>query len=229
MTSVSEYLKNQTRLRFNITRDIEVIPNFVDTQLFIPKTSWPRKCFAAPDEKVLMHISNFRPVKRIPDIIEVFEGVAKQMKARLILIGHGPEKEMAISLVEQKGLGDIVHFLGLQSDVSMLISCADLYLLLSEHESFGLTALEAMSCGVPVVGTSESGMDEFLGDGQAGCLFPVGDITAMVEGCIQILANPDRVSKMGKTGRERALKHYSKNPVIDLYENLYQRVMETSA
>ena len=229
VTSVSEYLKNQTLFRFDITKEIEVIPNFVDTQLFVPKTSWPRKCFAAPDEKVLMHISNFRPVKRIHDIIEVFEGVAKQMKARLILIGHGPEKERAISLVEQKGLGGIVHFLGLQNDVSMLISCADLYLLLSEHESFGLTALEAMSCGIPVVGTSGSGMDEFLGDGRAGFLFPVGNISAMIGGCIQILTDPELVSEMGKTGRERVLKHYSKDPIIDLYEDLYQRIIKTSA
>ena len=229
VTSVSQYLKNQTLFRFAIKKHIEVIPNFVDTQQFAPKISWPRKCFAEPDEKVLMHISNFRPVKRIPDIIEVFEGVTKRIKARLILIGNGPEKERVRALIEQKGLDKVVHFLGKQNDVSTLISCADLYLLLSEHESFGLTSLEAMSCGVPVVGTSGSGMNEFLGDGKAGLLFDIGDIPSMVEGCIQILTNPEKASKMGKSGRERVLKHYSKEHVVGLYEDLYRRVTETLA
>lgn len=228
VTSVSQYLKNQTQYRFAVKKHIEVIPNFVDTQQFAPKISWQRKCFAGPDEKVLMHISNFRPVKRIPDIIEVFEGVTKHIKAQLIMIGNGPEKEKARALIEQKGLDKVVHFLGMQNDVSMLISCADLYLLLSEHESFGLTSLEAMSCGVPVVGTSGSGMNEFLGDGRAGLLFDVGDIPSMVEGCIQILTNPEKASKMGKSGRERAIKYYSKEHVVGLYEDLYRRVIETS-
>ena len=200
----------------------------MDTQQFAPKISWPRKCFAEPDEKVLMHISNFRPVKRIPDIIEVFEGVTKHIKAQLIMIGNGPEKERARALIEQKGLDKVVHFLGMQNDVSMLISCADLYLLLSEHESFGLTSLEAMSCGVPVVGTSGSGMNEFLGDDKAGLLFNVGDIPSMVEGCIKILTNPEKASQMGKSGRKKVIKHYSKEHVVGLYEDLYRRVIETS-
>ncbi len=229
VTSVSQYLKTQTLFRFAIKNHIEVIPNFVDTQQFVPKISWPRKCFAEPDEKVLMHISNFRPVKRIPDIIEVFEGVTKHIKAQLIMVGNGPEKEKAKALIEQKGLDKVVHFLGMQNDVSMLISCADLYLLLSEHESFGLTSLEAMSCGVPVVGTSGSGMNEFLGDEKAGLLFDVGDIPSMVEGCIQILTNPEKASQMGKSGRERAIKYYSQEHVVGLYEDLYRRVIETSA
>ena len=229
VTSVSQYLKNQTLFRFAIKKHIEVIPNFVDTQQFVPKISWPRKCFAEPDEKVLMHISNFRPVKRIPDIIEVFEGVTKHIKAQLIMVGNGPEKEKAKALIEQKGLDKVVHSLGMQNDVSMLISCADLYLLLSEHESFGLTSLEAMSCGVPVVGTSGSGMNEFLGDEKAGLLFDVGDIPSMVEGCIQILTNPEKASQMGKSGRERAIKYYSQEHVVGLYEDLYRRVIETSA
>lgn len=228
VTAVSQYLKNQTIYRFMVNKPIEVIPNFIDTDRFIPKARGIRKCFASPDEKVLMHISNFRPVKRLPDIIEVFEGVSKRVKSRLILIGSGPEKEHARSLVELKGLQDIVHFIGQQADVSQLISCADLYLLISSHESFGLTALEAMSCGVPVVGTSGSGMDEFLGDGEAGLLFDVGDIPSMIDGCVQLLNNPEQAHEMGKRGRERAVKQYNENYVIDMYEDLYRRMISQS-
>ncbi|HUT64157.1 MAG TPA: N-acetyl-alpha-D-glucosaminyl L-malate synthase BshA, partial [Anaerolineae bacterium] len=125
VTAVSQYLKNQTLYRFAVKKPIEVIPNFVNTDRFKPKAESIRKCFAAPDEKVLMHISNFRPVKRIPDIIEVFAGVSKRIKSRLILVGSGPEKDRVRSLVEEKGLKDIVNFLGLQADVSRIISCAD--------------------------------------------------------------------------------------------------------
>ena len=229
VTAVSQYLKNQTIYRFVITKPIEVIPNFVDTNKFVPRSPDVRKCFAAPDEKVFMHISNFRPVKRIPDIIEVFEGVTKHMKARLVMIGSGPEKEHARALVEEKGLRDIVHFIGVQADVSQLIACADIYMLLSSHESFGLTALEAMSCGVPVLGTSGSGMDEFIGDGEAGLLFEVGDIPAMTEGCINILENHNRAREMGKKGRNRVLEHYNQEHVIDIYEDLYKRVLAQSS
>ncbi|MBT4485691.1 MAG: N-acetyl-alpha-D-glucosaminyl L-malate synthase BshA [Candidatus Latescibacteria bacterium] len=228
VTAVSQYLKNQTIYRFMVDNEIEVIPNFVDTEKFSPRTSEARKCLAEPDEKVIMHISNFRPVKRIPDIIDVFEEVSRRIKARLILIGSGPEKEHSRALVEEKGLSDRVHYLGVQNDVSQSIACADVYLLLSEHESFGLTALEAMSCGVPVIGTSGSGMDEFLGDSEAGLLFEVGEIQGMIDGCVSILSNPDLASKMGKKGRERVLQLYSEERIIGLYENLYMRAIEQS-
>ncbi len=228
VTAVSQYLKNQTIYRFVVNKNIEVIPNFVDPGKFTPRASGVRKCFAEPDEKVLMHISNFRPVKRIPDIINVFEGVSKRVKSRLVLIGAGPEKEHARRMVEEKKLTDIVHFLGPQDDVSTLMSCADLYLLLSEHESFGLTALEAMSCGVPVVGTSGSGMDEFIGDGAAGRLFAVGDVEAMVEGCISILNDSELLAEMSQNGRKRVLERYSEQNILGQYEDLYRRVLETS-
>lgn len=228
VTAVSQYLKNQTIYRFVVNKHIEVIPNFVDPGKFTPRASGVRKCFAEPDEKVLMHISNFRPVKRIPDIINVFEGVSKRVKSRLVLIGAGPEKENARRMVEEKKLTDIVHFLGPQDDVSTLLSCADLYLLLSEHESFGLTALEAMSCGVPVVGTSGSGMDEFIGDGAVGRLFAVGDVEAMIEGCVSILNDNEQLAEMRLNGRKRVLERYSEHDIMGKYEDLYRRVLETS-
>lgn len=225
VTAVSQYLKIQTQYRFTVERPITVIPNFVNTEKFSPATTVSRELFAAPDEKILMHISNFRPVKRIRDIVRVFEGVAQQIPARLMLIGSGPEKECAAKMIEERGLNDKVHFLDRQVDVSRLIPLADMYLLLSEHESFGLTALEAMSCGVPVLGTSGSGMDEFLGDGVAGSLFPVGDVPAMVEGCLRILRNPGLCGEMGARGRRRAVEQYREDLVTERYVDLYQKVL----
>jgi len=226
VTAVSQYLKNQTLYRFAIENPITVIPNFVDPQRFTPEKRLRHDCFSNDGEKVLMHISNFRPVKRIHDIIAVFEGVAARIEARLILVGDGPEKERARALVDQKGLSGKVHFIGRQNDVSTLLPCADLYLLLSEHESFGLTALEAMSCQVPVISTSGSGMDSFLGDGAAGMLFPVGNVSSMVEGCIRILENPDLARRMGEAGRKRAIEQYHQDIIVGRYEQLYREVLE---
>ncbi|MFC1552652.1 N-acetyl-alpha-D-glucosaminyl L-malate synthase BshA, partial [Candidatus Latescibacterota bacterium] len=146
VTAVSEYLKRETLSKFAIDKTIEVIPNFVDSEKFSPNTQHHKDCVKGSDEKVIMHISNFRAIKRIPDIVNVLEGVRKHINTRLILIGSGPELENVRRLVDSKGLTDNVSFLGRQNDVSKLIPCADIYMLPSEHESFGLTALEAMSC-----------------------------------------------------------------------------------
>jgi L-malate glycosyltransferase len=226
VTAVSSYLKRETIERFGVDKEIDVIPNFVDTRKFSPGTLIPRTALAETDEKILMHISNFRPVKRVGDIIKVFEGVSRQVKAKLIFIGSGPELEPAKRMIEELGLFSKVQFLGRQVDVSCLIPLADLYLLLSEHESFGLTALEAMSCGVPVIGTSGSGMEEFLGDGKAGLLYPVGDIEAMVENCVRILKNPGLASAMGQAGRTMAVEKYPEDVVTQKYIELYERVVQ---
>jgi L-malate glycosyltransferase len=225
VTTVSNYLKVQTLYRFPVDNPITVIPNFVNTEKFAPSTSVNRCLFAEPDEKILMHISNFRPVKRIRDIISVFEQVSKRVKSRLVLIGSGPEKEPAAKLVEELGLQSRVRFMDRQVEVSRIIPLADVYLLLSEHESFGLTALEAMSCGVPVIGTSGSGMDEFLGDGAAGLLFTVGDIASTVEGCIGILSDPERSRRMGMEGRKRAIEEYREEIITERYVEMYRSVL----
>ncbi len=225
VTAVSDYLKTQTLYRFAIKTPIEVIPNFVDTDRFSPHATDHKDCLCSPGEKIIMHISNFRPVKRIPDIVEVFEGVLQRVDARLVLIGSGPEQEKIRILVDEKGLSDRVNFLGRQDDVSKLIPCADIYMLLSEHESFGLTALEAMSCCVPVIGTSGSGMDSFLGDNSAGLLYPVGDVHAMIEGCLTLLENPEHASEMGNNGRKRAIEKYHIDRIVSIYEDLYRRLL----
>jgi len=225
VTAVSKYLKNQTYYRFSVKNEIDVIPNFVDTDLFAPKSDDIRDCLANKDEKILMHISNFRPVKRIADIIEVFELVSQKVKSRLVLVGSGPEKEKARLLAETKGLTEKITFLGVQNDVSDIIKCADAYLLISTNESFGLTALEAMSSGIPVIGTSGSGMDEFVGESGSGLLFQPGDIHAIAEGCIEILKNKQLAKEMGKKGRETALAKFNRSHVTDLYENLYKKAI----
>jgi len=226
VTAVSHFLKNQTLSRFDVKKEIDFIPNFVDPERFAPKTD-EHPCLAEPDEKVLMHISNFRPVKRIGDIIAVFDGVRQRIKSRLVLVGSGPELDKARLMVNERGIKDIVTFLGLQENVSTILPCADLYMLISEHESFGLTALEAMSCGVPVIGTTGSGMDEFLGDGTAGRLFPVGDVEAMIEGCVKILSDDSLLNSLGGTGRKKVLEQYTEDHVIGMYEDIYRRVLES--
>ncbi len=225
VTAVSDYLMRQTRENFGTEMPISVIPNFVDTETFIPSTTVCRSMFADPGEKILMHISNFRPIKRIQDIILVFEKVARRIPARLVFVGNGPEREPAARMIEERGLGDRVRFMDRQVDVSRLIPLADVYLILSEHESFGLTALEAMSCGVPVVGTSGSGMDEFLGDGVAGSLFQVGDVPAIADGVARILGDPALARNMGEAGRNRAISRYSEDMIIGRYTDLYREVL----
>ncbi len=227
ITAVSEYLRAQTVYRFAVEKKIHVIPNFVDTEKFCPHTIKPVNCLHGAGEKVLMHISNFRPVKRIQDIIGIFEQVSAQVKSRLVLIGNGPEMERVRNLVDEIGLAPQVTFLGRQDDVSQLLPCADVYLLTSAYESFGLTALEAMSCGVPVIGTSGSGMSEFLGDGTAGFLYPVGDVERMAKGCLQILTNQELSQKIGKAGRKRAIEEYNEQSIVDRYEELYRTVVES--
>jgi L-malate glycosyltransferase len=225
VTAVSEYLRNETIKRFAVRKPITVIPNFVDTARFHPHEMPPLTCLRRPGEKLLMHISNFRPVKRIDDIIDIFAGVARKIPSRLVLIGAGPEMDRVRTHVETLGLTDRVVYLGRQDDVSRLIPCADIYLLTSAHESFGLTALEAMSCGVPVIGTMGSGMDEFLGDNTAGMLFPVGDVTGMTEGCLCILTDPSLAEKMGQAGRKKAVDEYNEDMIVDRYEELYRNIL----
>jgi L-malate glycosyltransferase len=228
ITSVSTYLKTQTLYRFAVEKNIEVITNFVDTNHFVPNSSKEkdcRHCLCRPGEKIMMHISNFRPVKRVTDIIEIFDGVQKQIECRLVMIGEGPDKGKAMQLADEKGLRDRITFLGKQDDVALLIPCADVYMLPSSHESFGLTALEAMSCGVPVIGTSGSGMDEYLGDGKAGLLFPVGDIEAMIGGVLKILCNDNISSKMGENGRKRAIEDFHVDKIVGKYEEVYKRFL----
>src|SRR5690606_2050125 len=182
ITAVSQAIRQQTLEMFGTNNHIEVIPNFVDTELFKPEIRHcSRRTFAADDEKIIMHASNFRPVKRIPDVIETFRMTRAQLKCKLILVGDGPEMSLAEHLISQYGLTDDVMLLGNQDSIATILPVADVFLLPSQTESFGLAALEAMSCGVPVIASDTGGLPELVTDGRDGYLTPVGNVHRLVE------------------------------------------------
>jgi N-acetyl-alpha-D-glucosaminyl L-malate synthase BshA len=185
-----------------------------------------RKKFAADDEGILIHISNFRPVKRVEDVIGIFALVRKEIKARLLMVGDGPERPKAEWLAKTHGIADDVMFVGKQNDMSQLLSVSDVLLLPSELESFGLVALEAMACEVPVIATSVGGIPEVVRNGIDGFLYPIGDIKAMAEGCLRILKNPKLREDLGKAARERAIRHFCASEIVLQYEDLYRRTIE---
>jgi len=226
VTAVSTDLAEQTRELFQTHRYIESIYNFVDTDAFRPIENSPiRPCFADAEEKVLLHISNFRKVKRIPDLIDVFARVQERISCKLLLVGEGPELTAARERVRSLHLTDKVRFLGHQDEVASLFAAADLFLLPSEKESFGLVALEAMACGVPVIGTRAGGIPEVVVDGQTGYLSNVGDVDKMAEDAVRLLDNPQLHRQFSQSARERAETVFSVHDKIQEYEDLYQRVI----
>ncbi len=227
VTAISEYLRQVTLQEFQIRRPVEVIPNFVNCDVFTPQTgSSRREEFAPAHEKVLVHLSNFRPVKRVPDIVEIFALVREAMPAKLLMIGDGPERTVAEWMVREKGLAKDVIFLGKQNQVQRLLNCADVLLLPSDLESFGLAALEAMACGVPAVCSRVGGLPEVIEDGVEGYLVPPRDVQTMAARTLEILTDPHRQEQMGKAARQRALKGFCSNNIIPQYERLYLRVLE---
>ena len=229
ITSVSDYLKDQTVQDFGVAPDaVEVIPNFLDTEVYSPgKEPCHRDTLAEPGEKILMHVSNFRPVKRVADVVGVFAGVAERMAARLIMIGDGPERPRALEAAEALGVEDRVVFLGKHGAVEELLPCADLFLLPSDSESFGLAALEAMASGAPVVASNAGGLPEVIPHGEAGYLLEPGDVAGMTEGAMAILSDPDRWKAFSEAGRAVAVERFSSERVVGLYEDYCQGVIET--
>ncbi len=226
VTAVSEYLKQRTIREFDIRRDIRVIYNFVDPSRSTPERDDCTKAAYAPHgEKILMHASNFRPVKRVGDVVRVFERVKARMPAKLILIGDGPEKLFIQQLVRELKLGDDVYFLGAQDYTEPLFFCADLFLLPSEQESFGLTALEAMACRVPVIGTATGGLPEVVADGETGYLLPIGDITQMADRALSLLTDPERLERFGTEARRRAERLFPADRIIQQYEKYYEEIL----
>jgi N-acetyl-alpha-D-glucosaminyl L-malate synthase BshA len=228
LTAVSEFLKRETLAAFGcFSCDLRVIPNFVDTEIFGRNTSGRRRnrnALADPDEKIIMHISNFRPVKRVGDVVRVAARVMEKVPARLIFVGDGPDRHMAEEMARARSIGDRVVFLGKQESVAELLACADLFLLPSESESFGLSALEALASEVPVVGTRCGGLEEVVNDGVSGRLLPVGAVDAMGEAAIEILADSERQAVMGRAGRAEAEEKFSVERIISMYEGLYEEV-----
>jgi N-acetyl-alpha-D-glucosaminyl L-malate synthase BshA len=226
VTAVSEYLKQRTIEEFQIRRTIEVIHNFVDGKK--GQDQQPGLCrrekYAPAGEKVLMHASNFRPVKRVSDVVRIFAKVRAQMPCKLLLVGEGPERLFIQQLVKELKLRDDVLFLGEVDYIEQVLRCADLLLLPSEQESFGLVALEAMNCSVPVIGAHVGGVPEVVVDGETGFLFPVGEINAMVQASIDLLTNEEKYRRFSMTSRQRALQ-FDTNKVLPKWENYYREVL----
>ncbi len=227
ITAVSRFLKDVTVRDFDVPAErVHVIPNFVDTKAFRPRPN-PRhkKIFAPAGEKIVMHISNFRPVKRVCDVIEVFARIAKKIPARLVMVGDGPDRPRAAQRVEEMGVDRDVVFLGKHASVDELLSCADLFLLTSESESFGLAALEAMSCGVPVVAYRAGGLAEVVSHGENGLLVPVGALDEAAEAGKCLLGDPRIWKRFGRAGRTAALERFATGIVRPRYEDLYRTLL----
>jgi N-acetyl-alpha-D-glucosaminyl L-malate synthase BshA len=226
VTAISRYLLNQTLKEFDIKRAIEVIPNFVNCDLYTRQPNLAQRAKWAPvGEPILMHLSNFRPVKRVTDTVEIFAQVRAKMPAKLVLIGDGPDRGAAEYLVRKKKLQKDVHFLGKQDQVYRLLSEADLFLLPSELESFGLAALEAMACEVPVIATNVGGVPEVVEHNVDGFLVEPGDVAGAAKYAIELLSRADRGREMGELARANAKKKFCANDVIPVYERYYQRVL----
>jgi len=229
VTSISRYLLGQTLKEFDIKRPIEIIPNFVNCDVYSRAANQGlAKQWAPNGEPILMHLSNFRPVKRLTDAVEIFALVRAKMAAKLVLIGDGPDRGAAEYLVRKKKIQKDVFFLGKQDTVYEKLAAADLFLLPSQLESFGLAALEAMACEVPVIGTNTGGMPEVVEHGVDGYLVDPGNVQEAARYAIEILSRADRGREMGQTARVHARKKFCANDVIPLYESYYKHILSES-
>jgi L-malate glycosyltransferase len=225
VTCVSRYLEAKTREVFETTRPIRVIPNFVDTKRFTPEGgSSLREHLAPHGERILAHLSNFRSVKRAPDAVRVFTEVRVRLPAKLLLIGDGQDKAQSRHLARCLGVEKDVIFLGKQDDVESLLATADLFLLPSEEEAFGLAALEAMSCGVPVIATTVGGVPEVVEDGKSGFLLAPGDVEGMARAALDLLTNRERHAEFRQSARRRAVAHFDADLIVPQYETYYQEI-----
>jgi L-malate glycosyltransferase len=226
VTAVSEYLRDETYRAFGCGHcDLRVIPNFISTTDYHPPADDSfRKRLAPRDHRVLVHVSNFRPVKRIGDVIKVFARVRQKLPATLVLVGDGPDRDAAEHEVDTLGLRRDVRFLGKVESVGDVLRGADLFLLPSATESFGLAALEAMACGVPVVASAAGGLPEVIEDGKTGFLAPVGDVPTMADRAMQILEDPGTLQRLRRAAAARALE-FSADRVVPQYEAVYNEVL----
>jgi len=230
VTAVSNYLKQATENTFKVDVPIQVIHNFIDSQRFRPRTesdaACQRKCFAPNGEKLLIHVSNFRPVKNIPDVIKTFALVRKDVPSRLLMVGEGPELPNARALAKKLGVEADVVFMGRQQSVEDILACADVFILPSAFESFGLSALEAMSCGLPVLATEIGGLSEVITHGVDGWLCPVGDCHCMAERIYSLLTDEAKRRAMGEAARRKAVESFSPEKIVAQYEALYASVIK---
>jgi len=226
ITAVSNNLREETYKSFQIEKEIEVIYNFVDTERF-KRQDLPhfRKAIAPNGEKILLHVSNFRKVKRVPDVIKIFQRVREQVPSKLLLVGDGPDRPTIECMCRELGLCDDVRFVGKQEQLEDVMSIGDLFLLPSEYESFGLAALEAMASEVPVLSSDAGGLPEVNIHGQTGFLSPVGDVASMAAHAIELLSNEQQLAAMRKHAKAQASRFHINN-IVPQYEALYERVRE---
>lgn len=232
VTAISNYLRDRTQRVFDVKNKIEVIYNSVNCDVYYRDTKIAeemRREYAPDGQKVLVHLSNFRPVKRLGDVIEIFDRVRKQFPSRLLLIGDGPDRSVAEWLAVQKGIHDDVLFLGKQDQIYEKLSIADIMLLPSELESFGLAALEAMACEVVPIATRAGGVPEVIDHGSTGFLADVGDVETMSRYAIELLSDEARLRDMGKRARAAAMERFCASKIVKQYEDFYRRVLERSA
>jgi N-acetyl-alpha-D-glucosaminyl L-malate synthase BshA len=221
ITAVSDNLREETLRSFKIEKEIHVIPNFVDIKRFHQTDKDHFKQMLSPDgERILVHVSNFRAVKRVTDVVKIFEKIRKEIPSKLLMIGDGPDRQKAEDLARSLGLYNDVRFLGKQEQISEILSIADLFILPSETESFGLSALEAMACSVPLISTNAGGLSEINIDGKTGFMGNVGDIETMSQKAIYILSDEKRLKEFKKAAIEQA-RHFEKQHIIPMYEKLY--------
>jgi N-acetyl-alpha-D-glucosaminyl L-malate synthase BshA len=225
VTAVSEWLRSETAKNFATDKPIVVIPNFVDPSRFRRNRDAFCQLFGASSEKLVCHVSNFRPVKRVMDVLEIFERVTRVVPSRLVMIGDGPDRSRAEAFCRDHHLRDRVLFFGNVPNLEEIVGASDLFLLPSESESFGMAALEAMASEVPVIATNSGGLPEVVADGESGYLLPVGDVDAMSARAIEILSDPDLQRRMGRNGREIAETKFNVKGVVPMYRHFYEQVM----
>jgi len=228
VTAVSEFLRKRTIDVFAPRREVEVIPNFVDTVRYAPRgeSETNRERYARSGEKILTHISNFRASKRAPDAVRVLAAVRKAVPAVLLMVGDGPERTRSREVAVELGVERHVRYLGQMDAVEDVLAASDLFILPSENESFGLAALEAMSSGVPVIGTTAEGLPELIRFGETGYLVPVGDVAGMARRAIEILTDGRLHSAMATAARRLAVEEYEASRVVPMYERFYERLLE---
>lgn len=226
VTAVSRNLKEQSIVNYQLKKEIEVIPNFVDTNYYKPiDASAMRKNIAPNGEKILIHVSNFRVVKRVPDTIRILEKVNKEIPTKLILVGDGPDRSECERLCRELNLCNNVIFLGKQEALIEILNCADLFLIPSQSESFGLAALEAMACGLPVISSTVGGLPELILHNETGFIAQIGDVDRMAKYVIDLLTNEKKYNLFSKNARRRAVENFDKSIVIPKYIEYYEKVL----
>ncbi len=226
VTAVSRYLQEETYKTFQIKNDIEVIPNFVPDRFWINNKELERhRCFGQNNEVILTHISNFRPVKRVVDLVDVMGHLIPKYPVKLLMVGDGPERSRMEQICRERGLCDHIQFLGKQQNVEQVLACSDLFLLPSEDESFGLAALEAMACGLPVVTTNAGGLPEVNIDGQTGFTVDVGDTIAFADRIARIISDRPFYFQLSRNAKKRAHAEFNSEKIVPQYLGYYEKII----